>query len=105
VGNLVQNAIRHARSPRVAVSARGDADGGALVEVRDWGVGVPEGERERIFGLFERAEGAGRGLGMGLWIARRAAQSLGGTVRIEPAQGAGTVFSVRLPRPRAAPPG
>ena len=46
----------------------------------DAGAGVPEAERERIFGRFERGGRAGAGFGLGLAIARGLARQMGGDV-------------------------
>ncbi|NEA01446.1 HAMP domain-containing histidine kinase, partial [Streptomyces sp. SID10116] len=68
LGNLLNNAQRHARS-RVTVTTRSDG-AWAVLEVADDGSGVPEGERERIFERFVRLDDArtrdegGAGLGL-----------------------------------------
>ncbi|MCO6728964.1 ATP-binding protein, partial [Streptomyces sp. CHA16] len=72
VGNLVDNALRHAAS-RVEVRVRADGPE-AVVSVAADGSGVPAPERERIFERFVRLDDARRrddgGAGLGLAIAR-----------------------------------
>ena len=58
--------------------------------------GVPEAERERIFGRFERGERAGAGFGLGLAIARGLARQMGGDVSA-PAVESGACFEATLP--------
>ena len=73
----------------------------AVVTVTDTGVGIPEAELERIFGLFAQSDRGGRveaGLGLGLYLARYLVEAHGGTVTATSA-GAdlGSEFTVRLP--------
>ena len=65
----------------IAVDATRD---GARLRVIDAGPGVPEAERERIFGRFERGGRAGAGFGLGLAIARGLARQMGGEVSATP---------------------
>jgi signal transduction histidine kinase len=99
LGNLLDNAQRHARSGvSVTVRARGRW---AVVEVADDGDGVPEPERERIFERFVRLDDARSrddgGAGLGLAIARDVAVRHGGTLTVGRASGGGALFELRLP--------
>jgi signal transduction histidine kinase len=98
VGNLVDNAVRHAAS-RVVVSVTAEGDT-ALVRVTDDGPGIPPGDRERVFDRFTRLDDArtrgGGGAGLGLAIVRELARRHGGSVRLTDA-GPGVRAEVRLP--------
>lgn len=99
LGNLVNNAQRHARS-HVTVATR--ADGAwAVIEVSDDGDGVPESERDRIFERFVRLDDARTrddgGAGLGLAIARDVAARHGGTLTVAEAPGGGALFELRVP--------
>ncbi|WP_275557484.1 HAMP domain-containing sensor histidine kinase [Streptomyces sp. 5-6(2022)] len=99
LGNLVDNAQRHARSGvRVAVRDEGRW---AVLEVADDGAGVPEAERERIFERFVRLDDARSrddgGAGLGLAIARDVAVRHGGTLAVRAAPEGGALFELRLP--------
>jgi two-component system sensor histidine kinase KdpD len=98
--NLIENALKYSpAASSVEVSARRDGDELELV-VADRGPGVPAPERERIFEPFYRPAGGSPdagGVGLGLSIARRLAESQGGSVRYEPREGGGSVFILRLP--------
>jgi signal transduction histidine kinase len=82
VGNLIDNAVRHART-RVEVAARVDQSW-AVIRVSDDGTGIAPKDRERVFERFTRLDDArGRnsgGAGLGLAIVRELVIRAGGTV-------------------------
>ncbi|MFI6641178.1 ATP-binding protein [Streptomyces sp. NPDC050504] len=84
LGNLVDNAQRHARGSVVVTVRAGRGGGGGVLVVEDDGGGVPEGERERIFERFVRLDDARSrdegGAGLGLAIARDVVRRHGGTL-------------------------
>jgi signal transduction histidine kinase len=72
----------------------------AVVQVRDWGKGIPAAELPNIFDRFHRAESAGgHGHGLGLYIASALARLHGGTLGAHSTLGEGSTFSLRLPLP------
>lgn len=73
--------------------------GGEVVEivVRDNGVGIPRDVVDHIFEPFVSTKEPGRGTGLGLAVAARLIDSLGGTIRVESEEGEGTEFTVVLP--------
>ncbi len=97
--NLVDNAVRHARTA-VTVRVSGD-DSDAVVEVVDDGPGIAPADRERVFTRFTRLDAARTGLdggsGLGLAIVRDLLHAYGGTVTLSDAQ-PGVRAVVRLPR-------
>jgi signal transduction histidine kinase len=94
---LLDNALRHGAAPGGAVTiAAYTAGDRARLRVSDTGAGVPEAERERIFGRFERGERAGAGFGLGLAIARGLARQMGGDVSARAVQ-SGACFEAALP--------
>ena len=106
--NILNNASKFTPGGgRIAVSARTTADG-VTIEVKDTGMGIPRGQLESIFELFEQVdhsiERAHSGLGIGLTIAKSMVEMHGGSVEAaSDGAGKGTTFRVRLPT-RAAPP-
>ncbi|MFI6964799.1 ATP-binding protein [Streptomyces sp. NPDC050255] len=102
VGNLLDNAERHARGA-VAVAVRAEG-GGVAVEVTDDGDGVPEEERERIFERFVRLDDARSrdegGAGLGLALARDVAVRHGGRLTVTDAGERGARFVLWLPGAR-----
>jgi signal transduction histidine kinase len=99
VGNLADNAARHARTTVTFTLA--ERDGHAVLTVSDDGAGIPPGQHERVFERFTRLDpsrtsGAG-GTGLGLAIARDILRRHGGTVAADPAHGPGARFVLTLP--------
>ncbi|MET8400465.1 HAMP domain-containing sensor histidine kinase [Streptomyces sp900116325] len=99
IGNLLDNAERHAESS-VAVSVCTER-GGVVVAVGDDGPGVPEPESERIFERFVRLDDARSrdegGAGLGLAIARDVARRHHGTLTVTRSPEGGARFELRLP--------
>ncbi|MFB6179966.1 MAG: histidine kinase N-terminal 7TM domain-containing protein [Halorientalis sp.] len=93
--NLVENAAEHNDSdnPQVAVAVRTDGDA-AAIEVRDNGPGIPEEERA-VLRTGEETP-LKHSSGLGLWLVNWGAQTMGGSVRVEPHDG-GTVVRVEVP--------
>jgi PAS domain S-box-containing protein len=100
LANLVDNALRYSPSGgTVTVAARKTHDA-VQVRVVDEGTGVPQGEQERIFRKFYRAEATGQptgGTGLGLFIARGLARAMGGRVWVDSNTGVGGCFVLELP--------
>jgi signal transduction histidine kinase len=96
--NLISNAVEHAPETDaidVTLSVAGDQ---AVLEVRDYGPGIPPAEIGQIFSPFRQGRPAGsRGLGLGLYIVREIVTEHGGTIAVESTEGQGTRFYVRLP--------
>jgi signal transduction histidine kinase len=99
--NLLDNAAKYSEPPAPVTMAVRRADGAAIIEVRDFGIGIAPEDLPRLFTPFfrtdrSRARGTG-GTGLGLALAKRIAEAHGGTISAESAPGEGTVFRVRLP--------
>jgi signal transduction histidine kinase len=97
--NLVQNAIEAVPEEGGRVRVSGHVEGDDLVlSVRDNGPGIPPDVQERLFTPFFTTKGPGRGMGLGLTIARRVVQGLGGALQVVSTPGAGAEFIVRVPK-------
>jgi CheY-like chemotaxis protein len=70
------------------------------LSVRDTGVGIDPGVRERLFEPFFTTKPPGEGTGMGLAVVHGIVRNYGGTVDVESAAGRGSTFHVYLPRAR-----
>ncbi|MEQ8966874.1 MAG: ATP-binding protein [Azospirillaceae bacterium] len=106
LSNLVANALRHSGGNRVLLGAR-RRGASVVLQVWDDGRGVPEAEREAIFGEFYQLDQAGRdarqGMGLGLSIVDRLAKLSGGRVGLRSVPGRHTVFEVSLPAAGTVP--
>jgi signal transduction histidine kinase len=98
--NLIDNAIKY--SPGGGnVELDLDLHGGKMrVAVRDEGLGIPAGERERVFEKFYRLDphltrGIG-GTGLGLYICRELVRRMQGKIWVESQEGIGSTFYVEL---------
>jgi two-component system phosphate regulon sensor histidine kinase PhoR len=72
------------------------------IAVRDTGIGIPSTIKDRLFQKFVRGENARLvkpgGVGLGLYLAKKAAQLVGGMVWFESEEGAGTTFYAQIPK-------
>lgn len=96
--NLIQNA-HHAMSAGGTLVARlFAADGHAVIEITDSGVGIPPDILTRIFDPFfsRRADGIA-GTGLGLTIVKSFVDRMGGAISVDSTVGKGTQFRIRLP--------
>jgi two-component system, OmpR family, sensor histidine kinase CiaH len=99
---LVDNAVRYtAAGGRIHVQARPDGSS-ALLTVHDTGIGIPASALERVFERFYRGDDARNrqsgGVGLGLAIARELVTRHGGKISVTSTEGAGSTFTIRLPR-------
>jgi signal transduction histidine kinase len=101
VANLVTNALEHGDAGEpVHVSLRGTATDVELT-VSNAGEPIPEDVIRTLFDPFRQgseSSRAGRGLGLGLYIAAAIARAHGGSIRAEAAEARGAAFVVTLPR-------
>ena len=99
VTNLVSNAIKFGDRKPIRVTVAADADTVRIV-VADRGIGIDLDRQQQLFTRFSRAVPRREygGFGLGLWIARETVRAMGGQLTLESAPGAGSTFSVSLPR-------
>jgi PAS domain S-box-containing protein len=97
--NLLSNAMKYGAGNPIEVTVTAAADA-ATIAVQDHGIGISKADLERIFGRFERAVSVRNygGLGLGLYITRQLVEAHGGTIGVTSEPGAGTLFTVELPR-------
>jgi PAS domain S-box-containing protein len=96
--NLLSNAIKFGEGRPIEVCCRPDGEGGVAVEVTDHGSGIAADDIPRIWEDFvQLGNGEGAGTGLGLPIARRLAELLGGSIGVTSVPGSGSTFRLRLP--------
>ncbi len=74
----------------------------AVIRVEDSGPGIPQDLRDRIFDALISTKPVGKGTGLGLFMARNIAESLGGQLVLVSTSDEGTVFELRLPTNRSS---
>lgn len=101
--NLIGNAIAYSPvGSTVQIIAEAAGEGRVMVSVADEGPGVTPEQAERIFDKFERLgrdsdRGKDGGSGLGLFISRRLAEAMQGSLTVESAEGGGALFRLTLP--------
>ena len=101
--HLLENAVKYAPPDTRVTVAWTLHEGVARIAVSDEGPGIPPEWREKIFEPYSRRETlTARGSGIGLYAARRLAESMRGRLWCEPADGGGATFVLALPAVAAA---
>ncbi|MDA7423942.1 PAS domain-containing hybrid sensor histidine kinase/response regulator [Thalassococcus lentus] len=103
--NLVGNAIKFTHDGRISIEmeqSRLTGEERALeMRVIDSGIGISDENQERIFDDFQTIDDANvagvSGTGLGLGIARRFIEAMGGEIGVESTPGEGSVFWLRIP--------
>ena len=97
--NLLDNAVKFTPAGGVVTMSLYAEPGGARIDVRDTGIGIPPDEQDAIFRRFYRVEHARtkRGSGLGLAICEWVVSAHGGRLELESEPGKGTTFRVYLP--------
>jgi PAS domain S-box-containing protein len=101
IGQLLENAFKYSPdggTVRITAEPVGDA---VAVRVSDEGIGIKDGDRDRIFDRFYQSDGSATrrfgGVGLGLYIVRRLVEAQGGEVTAAPREPQGSTFTFTLP--------
>jgi len=102
--NLVGNAFKFTLKGQVKISAeylKGEAAGWLVFSVADTGIGISPENQKKLFQKFSQVDDSSTrkygGTGLGLSISKALVEMMGGSISLESAEGAGSVFSFRLP--------
>ena len=107
-GDVVVTVAREQRAPHAGDApgaGGGPGAGWAVLQVRDYGMGIPAADLPHVFERFRRSGsviGKIAGTGVGLAAARQIVEQHGGTIAVESVEGRGSTFTVRLPLADAA---
>ena len=101
--NVLHNAIKYSDKGDIIDVVSTREDGNTVVSIRDYGVGISDVEKDRIFNAFyrvdedrARSEGEG-GAGLGLYLVKQIVEKHNGTIRVDSQVGEGTNVIVTLP--------
>ncbi|MGZ8782454.1 MAG: GAF domain-containing protein, partial [Gaiellaceae bacterium] len=102
LAHLLDNAVRYSPAGGTVTVAARRHEENVEVSVQDEGIGIPHAEQERIFRKFYRGEAASSGAvgagatGLGLFLAAGLVNAMGGTIRVDSAEGRGSTFVLEL---------
>jgi signal transduction histidine kinase len=97
--NLLSNAVKYSPDGALIEVAAAQEDAEAVVSIKDHGIGIPEGDLERVFERYFRGSntsGIG-GSGVGLSLVRSIVDLHKGSISLESTEGKGSRFTLRLP--------
>ena len=100
VKNIIENAIKYSsesnKKPKLKLTL---GEKIYTIEIRDYGMGIPEEEQKHIFDSFFRAKNVAniKGTGLGLNIVQEFVKKLGGKIEFSSKVGKGTTFKIKLP--------
>jgi signal transduction histidine kinase len=98
--NLIENAIKYSEGAEPISIKAYRKKHQILIEIADFGPGIPKSEREKIFNKFYRIGNEHtrktKGTGLGLYIVKKVIEAHGGTINLKDNQPKGTVFTVVL---------
>lgn len=103
--NLLGNAAKFTQDGTITLDARIETDNDTeclVIDVRDTGIGMSESQQKSVFDRFSQGDSSTTrkygGTGLGLPISRALCDLMGGTITVQSKQGAGSVFTLRVPR-------
>ena len=101
IHNLLDNAFKYSgNSDSIEVYAKSDKKS-VIISVKDYGIGIPLEERDKIYSRFYRISNDHtqqvKGSGIGLTIVKQIIESHGGTISLESKVGSGSTFIIKLP--------
>jgi len=107
VSNFISNAIKFTEAGTVTLGVASGPDQRLRFSVRDTGIGIPPGDRDRLFTPFTQADGTITrrygGTGLGLAISKGLVDLMGGRIGVESRPGEGSEFFMEAVFPVASP--
>lgn len=102
IGNLVENALKYSSDGDAVELRISESPSEVTIAVRDEGQGIPKEQLETIFQKFHQVDSSSTrragGVGLGLYIVHNLVQAHNGTIEVVSEAGAGSTFTVRLPK-------
>ena len=101
ITNLISNAIKYSPDADRVVVETQHQENQVIFTVKDFGIGMPEDKKDRVFEQYYRVSGDEEstfpGLGLGLYIAAQIVERSGGKIWVNSVLGKGSTFSFSLP--------
>lgn len=101
LNNLIENGFKYGYTDRGLDLTVFKADQYVSIQVRDYGKGIPFEQQDLLFKKFNRLENeetrSTKGTGLGLFIAKECARTLGGNLRLLKVDGPGACFQIQMP--------
>lgn len=103
MSNLISNAIKYSpNSDKIQITTKLTEEGCVLFSVRDYGIGIPEDKKDKVFEQYYRVSGSKEhtfpGLGLGLYISSEIIQRSGGRIFVNSVEGKGSDFCFEIPK-------
>lgn len=103
MSNLIGNAIKYSpNADKILITTRLTDEGCVLFSVRDFGIGIPEDKKDKVFEQYYRVSGSKEhtfpGLGLGLYISSEIIKRSGGRIFVNSIEGKGSEFCFEIPK-------
>lgn len=98
LSNLLDNAIKYNKPCGQIIIRISDLGKDVLIAIEDTGIGIPEDKQVYIFDAFYRISRDNKGSGLGLSIAKKIVEALGGRIWVKSVYGKGSTFSFTIPK-------
>lgn len=103
ISNLINNAVKYfPDSDKILITSKLTDDNTILFSVKDFGIGIPENKKERVFEQYYRVSGSKEhtfpGLGLGLYISSEIIKRTGGRIFVNSVEGKGSDFCFEIPK-------
>lgn len=103
MSNLISNAIKYSPdSDKIQITTKLTEEGCVLFSVRDYGIGIPEDKKDKVFEQYYRVSGSMEhtfpGLGLGLYISSEIIKRSGGRIFVNSIEGKGSEFCFEIPQ-------
>lgn len=103
MSNLISNAIKYSpNSDKIQITTKLTEEGCVLFSVRDYGIGIPEDKKDKVFEQYYRVSGSKEhtfpGLGLGLYISSEIIKRSGGRIFVNSVEGKGSDFCFEIPK-------
>lgn len=101
IHNLIENALKYSPSDKAVDISLAIENQTILLQIRDWGKGIAENEKRKIFEKFYRTGDENtrqsKGTGLGLYLSKKIVEDHFGFIQVVPNQPNGSIFEVRFP--------